>query len=353
MRTGRCVPILALILIAGMLGSVFSTAQAAKISVTSTANSGAGSLRQAVLDATAGDTIEIGELTIVLADSITIDKNLTIRGTSGNRTTAVINGGEGTRLFVVSAGATVVLEDLTVAHGKAEFGGAVLNHGILTLMDCLLQVNQAIGGEGGAGGFGGGGGAGLGGAIFNDVGAQLTLDGCALLNNTSTGGSGGGGVGVGVGGGGAQGAAIYNMDGGTVDTLRITLTGNIPDNLAGEGSFGVAEDVAAPEPEFAVNPTSLNFGEVAVGDSAEQVLIVSNTGSDTLILGSGLGDLFDVKKGEEYDGSLDLVNGDFDVRGDDPIKLPGGHSLELTFLFKPVSVGTPGGYTGVRHQRCG
>ena len=60
-------------------------AMAATLTVTNGDDSGAGSLRQAVVDASGGDTIQFsGVTTVVLTSgSITIDKDLTIDGGTG------------------------------------------------------------------------------------------------------------------------------------------------------------------------------------------------------------------------------------------------------------------------------
>src|SRR6266404_2173826 len=64
-----------------------AAAQAATLTVTSGADSGTGTLRQAILDASAGDTINFaaGITTINLTSSeLLIDKNLTINGPGAN-----------------------------------------------------------------------------------------------------------------------------------------------------------------------------------------------------------------------------------------------------------------------------
>ena len=71
--------------------------------VISTADSGAGSLRQSILDASSGDIIRfdssISGDTIVFVSSINIDKNLTIEGNSTNYVTA--DGNNLVRHFII------------------------------------------------------------------------------------------------------------------------------------------------------------------------------------------------------------------------------------------------------------
>src|SRR5690349_8204528 len=69
---------------AGLLVFSLGGAKAATLTVTSTADSGAGSLRQAILDAASGDTINFAlpsNSTITLATAeLAISKSLTITG---------------------------------------------------------------------------------------------------------------------------------------------------------------------------------------------------------------------------------------------------------------------------------
>src|SRR5215831_6272567 len=81
--------------------------------VTSTADSGAGTLRQAIADAAAGDTIEFGlslsyPATITLtSETLLIDKNLTIQGPGAPALT--VSGNHAGRVFRVERGAIVTL----------------------------------------------------------------------------------------------------------------------------------------------------------------------------------------------------------------------------------------------------
>lgn len=80
-RIGACRHFIALGLALGLLA--FGAAQAATITVRSNADAGAGSLRQALIDATPGDTIDFSPTavpTITLASELVIDKALTISG---------------------------------------------------------------------------------------------------------------------------------------------------------------------------------------------------------------------------------------------------------------------------------
>ncbi|NQT13199.1 MAG: autotransporter domain-containing protein, partial [Planctomycetes bacterium] len=161
-----------------------TSARGATITVSNTNDSGAGSLRQAMLSAGSGDTIDITATgTIALESALpVIDQSLTISGPGAGSLT--INAQDTHQVFFVESG-TVEIEDMTIVNGLAKGGD---------------------GGESAAGG--GGGGLGAGGAVFVNTGADVTLDSVDLTGNAAQGGSGGDGearVGGGGGGGGFHG----------------------------------------------------------------------------------------------------------------------------------------------------
>lgn len=127
-----------------------------------------------------------------------ITSDVTISGPTGdNGITIARDGGAGDlRLFFVDSGASLSLNNLTLAGGIAQ-GGA--------------------GASRSAGGGGGGGAAGMGGAIFNA--GTLQLEKCTVTGNTAVGGAGGyGGYGgqlSGAGGGGLGGAGGLGGNGST------------------------------------------------------------------------------------------------------------------------------------------
>jgi hypothetical protein len=117
-------------------------ARAATYTVTNTNDSGAGSLRQAIIEANASggvtDTInfDLNQLEVITLatlsqlPAITDPAGLTIDGSSVNST---ISGAEQHRVFRTSSSARLTLDSLTVAEGNAEDGdgGATYNEGAL------------------------------------------------------------------------------------------------------------------------------------------------------------------------------------------------------------------------------
>jgi hypothetical protein len=180
-----------------VIGAVLLSATdmlAATITVTSGNDSGPGSLRQAILSASPGDTINFapsvttGTLT---SGELVIDKNLTITGPGADRLTVTVKPPPGFvsfRVFHISSStATVSISGITVSNGFAQDGlggGGILSAGVLTLTGCTISDNFAGSDFGGI--LGGGG-------VMNDNGT-MTITGCTISSNQEAGGQGGGGV---------------------------------------------------------------------------------------------------------------------------------------------------------------
>jgi hypothetical protein len=103
--------------------------------VTSTANTGPGTLRDAVATACAGDTVRFTSTvndTIKLSSEITVDKNLVILGLLNQN--IIISGQLVSRVFHVTAQAQLTISYATLCKGKqVTDGGAILNDGTLKL----------------------------------------------------------------------------------------------------------------------------------------------------------------------------------------------------------------------------
>ncbi|MBP2045281.1 beta strand repeat-containing protein [Methanobacterium aggregans] len=103
--------------------------------------------------------------------NITIDKNMIIQGLSQNGT--IINGTDTNWIFSITSGVNVTILNLTFTNGIAYDGGAILNHGILSISDCTFTENTATN---------------WGGAIFNN--GVLSISDCTLTENTALHGGG-------------------------------------------------------------------------------------------------------------------------------------------------------------------
>jgi CSLREA domain-containing protein len=164
--------------------------------VTTTADSGAGSLRKAIADAASGDTINFNlsgcPCTITLTSGeLLINKNLTIQGPGATNLT--VSGNMASRVFSMNAGISVTLDGLRVSGGSVfgANGAGILNKGTLTITNSSISGNFASGGDGGG--------------IYNQ--GSLNITNTLVSNNTASPGGG-----------------IYNA--GTLGVLNSTFSGN-------------------------------------------------------------------------------------------------------------------------------
>src|SRR5262249_22691747 len=107
----------------------------------------------AIAAANPGDTIEFADgldgKTITLLAPVAVDKRLYIVGPGANELT--ISGRDDHRIFEISSTASGTnISGLTLANGRADRGGAVLDDGAsLALSDDRFTYNRAVGGPGG------------------------------------------------------------------------------------------------------------------------------------------------------------------------------------------------------------
>jgi hypothetical protein len=185
--------------------TVFAICAPSTITVTSYADSGTGTLRQALLDSSPCN----GTINIPAPGTNGILPGATIAlSTAGDYTygpsALPIPAGQTVTINALGNG-VVIQRDTTVANLRLFY---VAPTGNLTLVNVTLQGGKAQGGAGGdqsqnTQGSGGGAAAGLGGAIFNE--GALTLNGVTLSGNTAQGGAGGATNGGGLAGGGGGG----------------------------------------------------------------------------------------------------------------------------------------------------
>ncbi|HLJ95199.1 MAG TPA: choice-of-anchor Q domain-containing protein [Gemmataceae bacterium] len=235
--------------------------------VTNNADSGSGSLRQAIQNSNSGDTILFspsmaGQTILLTSGELVVVHNLKIIGLGADLLT--VSGNNASRIFEIENPATQAqITGLTMTAGRAKpnnlddgGGGAIRVYGsVLTLTDVTITNCTAQGDNGmhpGAFGFGGG--------IFNL--GTLNLIGCALYGNQAIGGdgqsvasSGGGG-----GGGAARGGAICTLAG-TLNITNSTITGN----SAIGGNGGNANTSSGEQTRFGGNGGGLGGGGGTVG----------------------------------------------------------------------------------------
>ena len=196
--------------------------------VVNNADSGAGSLRQAMIDACPDSTIKfVNTVTGAISLStgqIVIDRNLVIQGPGVDllRVRNVSAMGANSRIFYVNSGVTATISGLSISGGNLldSNGGGIYNKGNLTVTTSNISLNNVRGGGGAGGGIYSesgtlnvtnttfsNNGATYGGGIFNS--GTLNLTGSSLINNS----------GVNFGGG------LYNLNASATIT-NTTVSGN-------------------------------------------------------------------------------------------------------------------------------
>ena len=259
--------------------------------VTSTADSGTGSLRATIAEAGNGDKITFahslrGQTITLTSGQLTVTQSVDIEGLGRDELT--ISGDNTSRVFAVAGGTTVAIDQLTIANGLADQGGGIDNAGILSISDCSLVGNEALGDSAATG---------LGGGIFNEPGSSLTVVNCAFANNQVVGeaglgfgggmmneghasvtgasftdnAAGGGTIGYGAGG------AISNQLGAVMTISSSTFTGN--QAFTGLGSFAVGGAIDNDNGVIATNPG----GTMTVNNST----FTGNQATDTASFGAG------------------------------------------------------------------
>ena len=239
-------------------------AEAATFTVTTTADTGPGSLRQAVIDAKAStqpDTIVFDPGVFSTPQTITLATELRISDNSQTVDTLTINGpgaelltisGNGvSRIFLTIANDTTSISGMTLTKGAGNNGGAISNGGILTLTNMNFVENVTNSG----------------GAIYNSgngtTSGVLNVVGCTFTNNQTTG--------TNINGDG--GSAIENNSDGKVTISNSTMAGGI---TKGGGGAIRNEGVMEISDTIIENHTSGSFGN---GDGAGAIY---STGQLTL-----------------------------------------------------------------------
>jgi uncharacterized repeat protein (TIGR01451 family) len=242
--------------------------------VSTTADTGAGSLRATVAASAPGDTVVVpaGTYTLTSAE-IPITKKLEIDGAGVAKT--VVSGADAHRVFNLTGALDTAITGMTISHGRNAvpggsvhggaivldnassltltrvamrdntvdgtgasgaaggdvYGGAIDAAGPLTIVDSVVANNRAI--SNGGAGAGGAGGVIHGGAV--DAVAKLTLTRTVFNANSST----ANGTGAGPGGGVVFGGAVFSQSSAITTVAGSTFTANTVTATAVDGQGGV------------------------------------------------------------------------------------------------------------------
>jgi uncharacterized repeat protein (TIGR01451 family) len=230
------------------------SASAATITVTSNNDSGSGSLRQAIIDAASGDTIDFdsslnGQTISLTTGELLINKNLAITGPGPNL--LAINAGLPSRVFDIGLGFDVTISGLSIGNGLTAFdGGGIFNNGSLTVANCTVGGNSA---------------SGSGGGIYVNVAGSLRILNSTLGDNSAL----------------QSGGGIFN--GGFLQVRNSTLVGNSAG--VGGGIHNAGSVLTITNSTLSGNSAASSGG--AIFDTGPQTIIANSTLSGNLANNGG------------------------------------------------------------------
>lgn len=225
--------------------------------VTSTNDSGAGSLRATLAGATNGDIIDAtavaGTITLTSGE-LPVPQSVTLHGPGPAALT--VSGNHASRVFNVT-GTNVTIQGLTIANGQTagiDPGMGINAEGsagsVITVRDCVVAHNSTL--------YKGGG-------IYNHPGVTMTVSNCTVSDNNA----------------GASGGGIYN-ERGTLAVANSKLSGNSAGTSSYGGGGGVYNDGAYGGATLAINASTLSGN--SSGYVAGGVCNDGTSGSATLTL---------------------------------------------------------------------
>jgi len=345
---------------------------AAALIVTSTADSGVGSLRDTIAAASDGNTIQfdaaLNGQTITITSELVIDKSITISGpgpdlltvgqaSNGHpaalRTLAetqpnvlavwkVPDAPEGFRIFHILPGQIVLIEGLTISGAFfGGLGGGILNEqATLTVNNCAVERNLAFSGCG----------------IYSDGStAILTIVNSTVTLNTVNGGGAGGGIyndggmmtmtGSTVDGNSAHSAPFANgggiVNGGTMEISQSTISGNFAGYTGGGilngGALTITDSIVSGNHAGTIAPGSGTGGGIYnIGGGSATLTITNCTISGNEASGKNSGTGGGIRSDRPLTITNSTVSGNFANRDGGGIST-GGSSATLTITNSTVS----------------
>ncbi len=225
-----------------------------------TADDGACTLREAILaanNAAANDDCgpaSPNDDTITFFVSGTITLGSTLPSIAGGGLTIdgsgaiTVSGGGTVRVLETDPDADVTLLNITISGGYEDFGGGILNDGVLLVIGSTISGNEVVG-EGG----------GKGGGIFNT--GRLTVADSTISDNVAS-------------GQGSQGGGIYNA-GGEVTVIDSTISGNAATDLgSGGGIYNDGGTVVVMNSTISRNSATSSGGGI---DADRTVTVINST----------------------------------------------------------------------------
>ena len=250
--------------------------RSATLYVSSTDDSGPGSLRAALASATNGDIIDATDVSgaiLLTSGQLAVPNSVTILGPGP--ATLTVSGNHASRVFNVT-GTNVTISGLRIADGQTADldSGMGINAGgspgsVVTVRDCVVANNSTT--------YNGGG-------IYNNPGVTMTISNCTVSGNSA----------------GASGGGIDN-DRATLIVINSTLSGN----SAGSSSYGqgggIYNDGSYGSATLTVNASILNNNTCPYGGGG----INNNGGSGSATLTINASTLNNNSAPGSYGGGID------------------------------------------------
>ena len=266
----------------GSAAATFNVLCLNTITVQNTNDSGPGSLRQAIADVCSGGTINFaaglaGQTLTLTSAELTIARTVTI--INSHAPGLQLSGNNARRVFSIQATGVVTLSSLAVVNGMADYGGGIVNEGVLVINASIYSGNRASGEYFDTGG-----------AIYNsgiltinhstfngnqaDYGGGVNNYGTLTVNNSTFGGNQAG----------SEGGGVNNQA--TLTVNNSTFSGNQAGSdgggISNYGTLHLRNSIIANSP--------------AGGDCRNHATIATNannlieaTGSDACGIASGVG----------------------------------------------------------------
>lgn len=193
-----------------------------------------------------------------------ITKNITIQSLPGNNGITIRRAtANPLRPFLVAfaVGATLTLNDLTIANGLAQAGGGILNYGTLRMNRCTLRDNVSTLDGGAISSYDGSSG-----------GREVTLSNCTVVNNRAR----------------TYGGGIYQhlQDSAILTLTNVTVSGNSADAAYGTGGIDIEGNGTAINTIVAGNTKGGNPSDVGSGlNSSSHHNLIGTGGSGGLVNG--------------------------------------------------------------------
>ena len=275
--------------------------QASILTITNTNDNGPGSLRQALVNANVGDTIDAtginGVITLITGELL-VNRSVTINGPGADL--LAVDGNAAGVVFQVMSTGPVTISDLTIKNGHAGSGGGIFNGGVgtLTIINSALSGNTAD--------FGGG--------VYN--GGSLNIVNSTISGNTAN----------------TEGAGVYNPV--TVTIINSTFSDNaskIAGGVFNTGTLVITNSTITNNTSMflaggVVNLNNFQIGNTILNEGPASANIYNNSSGVVMSRGYNL----------SSDDASGILTGPGDqIRTDPklgPLRNNGGHTLTHALL---------------------